>query len=128
MNGKQQRALQQSQSAPDVDETIVSLDPDSGISDQLRRRLLLLRFWQSAAGFWGAACGRRSWLLTAAILLLILLNVVASYGMNIWHRAIFDALEQRDATTVFFMSMVYFPLLGASVCLVVAQVYARMTT
>jgi putative ATP-binding cassette transporter len=128
MNGKQQGVLQQSQSAPDVDETIVSLDPDSGITDQLRRRLLLRRFWQSAAGFWGAAGGRRSWLLTGAILLLILLNLAVSYGMNIWNRAIFDALEQRDATTVFFLSMVYFPLLAASVCLVVAQVYARMAT
>ena len=128
MNGKHQGALRQSQSAPDVDETIVSLDPARGISDQLRRRLLLLRFWQSAAGFWGAAGGRGSWLLTGAILLLILLNLAVSYGMNIWNRAIFDALEQRDATTVFFLSMVYFPLLAASVCLVVAQVYARMTT
>jgi putative ATP-binding cassette transporter len=128
MNGKQQRVRQQSQSAPDVDEAIVSLDPDSGISDQLRRRLLLLRFWHSAAGFWGAAVGRRSWLLTGAILLLILLNLAVSYGMNIWNRVIFDALERRDATTVFFLSMVYFPLLAASVCLVVAQVYARMTT
>ena len=128
MNGKQQGALRQSQSAPDVDETIVSLDPASGLSDKLRRRLLLRRFWQSAAGFWGAAGGRRSWLLTGAILLLILLNLAASYGMNIWNRAIFDALEKRDAATVFFLSMIYFPLLAASVCLVVAQVYARMTT
>jgi vitamin B12/bleomycin/antimicrobial peptide transport system ATP-binding/permease protein len=129
MTGKQQGARQQSPNAQDVDETIVvSLDPDSGISDQLRRRLLLRRFWQSAAGFWGAAGGRWSRLLMGGILLLILLNLAVSYGMNIWNRAIFDALEKRDATTVFFMSMVYFPLLGASVCLVVAQVYARMTT
>jgi vitamin B12/bleomycin/antimicrobial peptide transport system ATP-binding/permease protein len=129
MTGKQQGARQQSQNAQEVDETIVvSLDPDRGISDQLRRRLLLRRFWQSGGGFWGAAGGRWSWLLMGGILLLILLNLAASYGMNVWNRAIFDALEKRDATTVFFMSMVYFPLLGASVCLVVAQVYARMTT
>ena len=129
MNGKQQGVLQQSPRTPDADETIVvSLDPESGISDQLRRRLLLRRFWQGAKGFWGAAGGRRSWLLTGAILLLILLNLAASYGMNIWNRAIFDALEKRDAGTVFFVSMVYFPLLAVSVCLVVAQVYARMTT
>jgi putative ATP-binding cassette transporter len=125
MNGKQQGALRQSKSAPDEDEMIVSLDPDSGITDQLRRRLLLR---QSAAGFWGAAGDRRSWLLTGAILLLILLNLAVSYGMNIWNRAIFDALEKRDAITVFFLSMVYFPLLAASVCLAVAQVFARMTT
>jgi hypothetical protein len=74
MNGKQQGVLRQSQSAPHAGETIVSLDPASGISDELRRRLLLLRFWQSAAGFWGAAGGRGSWLLTGAILPLMLLN------------------------------------------------------
>ena len=128
MNGKRQGPPQQSQSAPDEDETIVSLDPESGITDRRRRRLLLRRFWQGAAGFWGAAGGRRSWLLTGAILLLVLLNLAVSYGMNIWHRAIFDSLEKRDASTVFSLSMVYFPLLAASVCLVVAQVYARMTT
>jgi vitamin B12/bleomycin/antimicrobial peptide transport system ATP-binding/permease protein len=128
MNGKQQGVRRQSKGAPDEDETIVSLDPDSGITDQLRRRLLLRRFWQSAAGFWGAAGDRRSWLLTGAILLLILLNLAVSYGMNIWNRAIFDALEKRDTSTVFFLSMVYFPLLAASVCLAVAQVFARMTT
>ena len=128
MAGKQQGARAQSQNAGDVDETIVSLDPDSGLSDKRRRRLLLRCFWQSAAEFWGAAGGRQAWLLSAAILLLILLNLAASYGMNVWNRAIFDALEQRDASTVLFYSMVYFPLLAASVCLVVAQVYARMTT
>ena len=90
--------------------------------------MLLLRFGQSAAGFWGAAGGRGSWLLTGAILLLILLNLAVSYSMNIWNRTIFDALEQRDATTVLFLSMVYFPLLAANVCLVVAQIYVRMTT
>jgi hypothetical protein len=61
MNGKQQGVLQQSQRTPDADETVViSLDPESGISSQVRRRLLLLRFWQSAKGFWArrAAAGR----------------------------------------------------------------------
>ncbi len=128
MTGKQQGAPAQPQNALDMDETIVSLDPDSGISGKVRRRLLLRRFWQSASGFWAGKKGRRAWLLSGTILLLILLNLAASYGMNIWNRAIFDALEKRDATTVFFLSMVYFPLLGASVCLVVAQVHARMTT
>ena len=47
--------------------------------------------------------------------------------MNVWNRAIFDALEKRDSHTVLLLSMVYFPLLAASVCLFVGQVYARMT-
>jgi putative ATP-binding cassette transporter len=114
--------------AAELDETIISLDPESGLTDKRRRRLLLRRFWQSAGGFWGADGDRRAWVLSAAILLLILLGLAASYGMNIWNRAIFDALEKRDSSTVLFLSMIYFPLLAASVCLAVAQVYARMTT
>jgi putative ATP-binding cassette transporter len=47
--------------------------------------------------------------------------------MNVWNRAIFDGLEKRDSHTVLLLSMVYFPLLAASVCLFVGQVYARMT-
>jgi putative ATP-binding cassette transporter len=128
MADKQKAARKQSQKAQDADETIFSLDPASGLSEERRRRLLLRRFWQSAAGFWGAEGGRQAWLLTGVILLLILLNLAASYAMNLWNRAIFDALEKRDASTVLFYSMLYFPLLAASVCLMVGQVYARMTT
>ena len=128
MADKQKAARKQSQKAQDADETIFSLDPAKGLSEERRRRLLLRRFWQSAAEFWGAEGGRQAWLLTGVILLLILLNLAASYAMNLWNRAIFDALEKRDASTVLFYSMLYFPLLAASVCLMVGQVYARMTT
>jgi putative ATP-binding cassette transporter len=128
MNAKQQGAPARARNAPEVDETIVSLDPESGLSNKVRRRLLLRRFWQSAASFWSGPRGRRAWLLSAAILLLVLLNLAASYAMNVWNREIFDALEKRDGSTVLFLSMLYFPLLAASVCLVVGQVYARMTT
>ena len=37
----------------DIDEMIVEIDPHSEEGKRLRRRLLLRRFWQSAAGFWG---------------------------------------------------------------------------
>jgi hypothetical protein len=56
MAGKQKAARKQSQKdrdskkAQDTDETIFSLDPASGLSEDRRRRLLLRRFWQSAAG------------------------------------------------------------------------------
>ena len=96
MADKQKAARKQSQKAQDADETIFSLDPANGLSEERRRRLLLRRFWQSAAEFWGAEGGRQAWLLTGVILLLILLNLAASYAMNLWNRAIFDALEKRD--------------------------------
>lgn len=96
-------------------------------SNRLRRHLLLQRFWKSAAGFWRSGGGRHSWILSGTILLTILLNLLTSYGMNIWNREIFDALERRDSATVLFWSIIYFPLLVASVCVVIAQVYSQMT-
>ena len=58
---------------------------------------------------------RLSWVLGGALLLIILLNLATSYGMNLWRREIFDALEKRDSETVLLLSMLYFPLLAASV-------------
>jgi len=101
-----------------------ALDPDA---KRLKRHLLLLRFWKSATGFWRSGGDRLSWTLSGTILLTVLLNLATSYGMNIWNREIFDALERRDSSTVLFWAIFYFPLLVASVCLIVGQVYAQMT-
>src|SRR5215510_9891363 len=61
-------------------------------------------------------------------MLTIVLNLITSYGMNLWTRGIFDALQERDSHAILFLSMVYLPLLAASVAFTVLQVYARMTT
>ena len=112
----------------DLNEVIVELDPQDESSNKIKRRLLLRRFWQSAFGFWSNVRGHRvSWVLTGAIFLLILLTLAASYGMNVWNREIFDALEKRDASRTLFIALIYFPLLAASVCVAVAQIYAKMT-
>jgi vitamin B12/bleomycin/antimicrobial peptide transport system ATP-binding/permease protein len=112
----------------DIDQTIVDLDPEDQRSDKLRRRLLLRRFWESAASFWRGKGRRASWLLTAGILLTIVFNLVVSYGMNVWNRAIFDALEKHESSRVLLLSLIYFPLLASSVLFMSTQVYARMTT
>jgi vitamin B12/bleomycin/antimicrobial peptide transport system ATP-binding/permease protein len=90
-------------------------------------RHLLRGFWQSARGFWGAPGLRLAWLLSAALLAIILLNLSASYGMNVWHRVIFDALQSKDSDSVLLLSALYVPLLAGSVLLSVIQVCARMT-
>ena len=97
-------------------------------SRRLRRHLLLRRFWKSAKGFWCAEGDRYSWILSGTILFNVFIILAASYGMNVWTRAIFDALERRDGQTVLFWSVIYLPLLAASVCSWRRQVYARMTT
>jgi vitamin B12/bleomycin/antimicrobial peptide transport system ATP-binding/permease protein len=93
---------------------------------ELKSRDLLRRFWNSAAGFWlyGTSV---SWFLSGALLFIVLLNLATSYGMNVWHRVIFDALQASDSHTVLLLSMLYVPLLAASVFLSVMQTCARMT-
>src|SRR5437879_3893795 len=111
MADNHQNAPAQAQDGPELNEVIVDLDPSDETSNKLRRRLLLRRFWQSARSFWGVARGRRrSWALSGIVLFLILLSLAASYGMNLWNRAIFDALEQHDASSVLVISLIYFPL------------------
>src|SRR5258707_6985036 len=111
----------------DIESKIANLPADEA-SNRLRRRLLLARFWRSARAFWARRGDRLAWLLTGTILLTVLLYLAASYGMNVWNRAIFDALERRDAGTVLYLSLIYVPLLIASVAVMLLQVYARMTT
>jgi putative ATP-binding cassette transporter len=47
-------------------------------------------------------------------------------GMNAWNRAIFDALQNRDAPAVARLSLLYFVILAVSVLFGVAQVHFRM--
>src|SRR3979411_751507 len=112
----------------DIEGRIADLALDDEASNRLRRRLLLRRFWRSARGFWGSGGARLGGLLTGTILLTVLLYLAAAYGMNVWNRAIFDALERRDGGTVLYLSLIYVPLLAASVAVMLLQVYARMTT
>ena len=105
-----------------LDERAAS-DPNDPAIVRLRRRALIRRFWHSASHYWGKNGGRLARVLTGATLLVVLFNLAASYGMNLWNRAIFDALEKHDAGSVLFISLIYFPLLAASVCFGVLQVY-----
>ena len=128
MNATTPTAGEQSEDDSEDIETKIADLPADEASNRLRRRLLLARFWRSARGFWGPHGDRLAWLLTGTILLTVLLYLAASYGMNVWNRAIFDALERHDGGTVLYLSLIYVPLLVASVAVMLLQVYARMTT
>ncbi|TIW04750.1 MAG: hypothetical protein E5V70_12555, partial [Mesorhizobium sp.] len=41
-----------------------------------------------------------AWPLTIGLLILICVNVGFQYGINVWNRAIFDAIEQRNARII----------------------------
>jgi vitamin B12/bleomycin/antimicrobial peptide transport system ATP-binding/permease protein len=109
---------------PEVVETDPELSPEE--AEQVRKDYLLTRFWISARGFWGAGGDRLAWAFSIGLLILIVTNVGFQYGINVWNRAIFDAIEKRDAAAVFTLTGVFFPLAIGSVLLGVAQVYARL--
>lgn len=107
-----------------------AVEPDSQLTpeeaEQARKKYLLRRFWISGRGYWSRHGDKLSWPLTIGLLVLIGVNVGFQYGINVWNRNIFDAIEKRDAHTVYFLSAVFVPLVLGSMSLVVAQVYLRM--
>src|SRR5712671_6158791 len=109
---------------PELVEPDPDLTPEE--AEQARRDYLLTRFWISARSFWGSNGDRLAWAFSIGLLILIVVNVGFQYGINVWNRAIFDAIEKRDSATVLYLSAVFFPLAIGSVLLGVAQVFARM--
>src|SRR5688572_17780605 len=117
---KDPQSASSSEASSETDKSHASKDKikaseDAGAdTEKLRRRYLLRRFWQTASGFWGGSRNRLAWILSAALLLIILFNIAASYGMNLWNRAIFDALERKESENVLRLSMIYFAILAVS--------------
>src|SRR5258707_12168310 len=95
--------------------------------DQQTRQYLLARFWEAALGFWRRGGGRTAWLLTLTVITIALVNLGLQYRLNVWHRAMFDALDKRDGSGVLYQSMIFFPLIFASVSVAAAATYAKLT-
>jgi vitamin B12/bleomycin/antimicrobial peptide transport system ATP-binding/permease protein len=93
------------------------------VADQRR---LLARFWMIAAGFWTHARWR-SWPITAALIVIVLLQLAIQYGLNVWNRDFFNALERRDSTALWTQAVLFVPLAGLSIALAIASVWGRMT-
>ena len=98
---------------PEVVEPDPEMSPEE--AEQARKDYLLTRFWISARGYWGESGDRLAWLFSIGLLILIVANVGFQYGINVWNRAIFDAIEKRDSATVFYLTAVFFPLAIGSV-------------
>jgi len=96
--------------------------------DEAARRRLMSRFWRTATQFWGRNGDRRAWILTGALGVILALQLLVQYRVNVWNRDIFNALEQKDSSAVLFQALMYLPLICASVLVAVSGIYCRMTT
>ena len=95
--------------------------------DRPTRQYLLARFWEAALGFWRQGGGQTAWVLTLAVLTLALVHLGLQYRLNVWHRVMFDALDKRDGSGVLSQSLLFFPLILASVSVGAASTYVKLT-
>lgn len=109
---------------PDAVDEDMHLTPEQ--AERARKKFLLKRFWISARGYWSRRGDRIAWPCSIGLLALIGMNVGFQYGLNIWNREIFDAIEQRNAPTVYHLGMIFPLLVLGSVALVTGQVFVRM--
>jgi vitamin B12/bleomycin/antimicrobial peptide transport system ATP-binding/permease protein len=97
-------------------------------NDTSQGRSLFSRFWACASGFWERKHARVSWLLTAALVAIAVVQIAVQYRLNYWNRDFFNALERRDAVRLWQEAWLFAPLAGLSILLSVASVWGRMTT
>jgi putative ATP-binding cassette transporter len=91
------------------------------------RRYLFHRFWESGLGFWRRGGDSAAWPVTASLTVGIAVQIGLAYLLTVWNRAMFDGLEQHDASRVLHQSIV-FPLLAVAIVVAaVAVVWFRMT-
>lgn len=88
---------------------------------------LLVRFWQSASGFWRGPDAWRAWLLIAMLLATVVLQLLTQYRLNFWSRDFFNALAQKDSAELWVQALGLLPIAAVSVVLAITSVWGRMT-
>jgi vitamin B12/bleomycin/antimicrobial peptide transport system ATP-binding/permease protein len=91
------------------------------------QKRLWSRFWASAAEYWRGPTAIEAWVLTAALVLVVIAQLFVQYRLNFWNRDFFNALEQRDSAMLEFQALMFLPLAGSAVALASLSVWGRMT-
>jgi vitamin B12/bleomycin/antimicrobial peptide transport system ATP-binding/permease protein len=94
--------------------------------EKSRQTSLALSFWRTARNFWFSNAYLSAWILTAAAVAFVILEVYFQYRLNVWNRVVFDALEQRDGSIVRSQALLFVPLAIGSTASAILIVYFRM--
>jgi putative ATP-binding cassette transporter len=90
------------------------------------RRGFLAQFWRIARSYYTAKGDRRrAWLLTIAVVVLTLVQILVQLRFNIWNRDFFNALENRDRPAFYGQLWTLLLLLLAAMGSAVAQLWAK---
>ena len=90
------------------------------------RKALLRRFWATATGFWVGKTATRAWLLSIALIAIVLAQIGVQYRITVWTKDVFDAIEVKNGPELWHQAWVLLPLALVSIALAVVAVYARM--
>src|ERR1043166_7685172 len=86
----------------------------------------LRAYWRLAGSYWTGPMALQAWTLTLLSLVLVIGNIVVQYGINIWNRSFFNALERHDAGFVYRAIAVFVSLALAAALVAVLQLVFRM--
>src|ERR1700748_2626559 len=78
-------------------------------------------YWRIADAYWTGPSAVQAWSLTLISLVLVVGNIVVQYGINLWNRSFFNALEQRDHTFVYKAIAIFLALAFAAAIVAVLQ-------
>jgi ABC-type uncharacterized transport system fused permease/ATPase subunit len=102
------KGTQDTEKSRGAEEKIKALERPHADAGELKKALSTSALLEERGRFWGKRGSACRGFFPEPFLLIILLNLATSYGMNLWNREIFDALEKRDSQTVLFLSMLTF--------------------
>jgi putative ATP-binding cassette transporter len=83
-------------------------------------------FFRISRGFWKGESRRTAWLLTGAVALLVLADIGVALLVNRWNKFFFDALEQKNVSSVTLGVGIVIVLALAAAGIAVVLVHARM--
>ena len=83
-------------------------------------------YWRLAGDYWRGPTAAQAWSLTVISLLLVVGNIIVQYGINLWNRAFFNALQQHDASFAYQAILLFLVLAFAAALVAVLQLIFRM--
>jgi vitamin B12/bleomycin/antimicrobial peptide transport system ATP-binding/permease protein len=83
-------------------------------------------YWRLAGAYWKGPTAVQAWSLTLISFVLVVGNIVVQYGINLWNRSFFNALERHDQTFAYQAVAIFLALAFAAALVAVMQLVFRM--
>jgi vitamin B12/bleomycin/antimicrobial peptide transport system ATP-binding/permease protein len=101
----------------------VTIDPSD---ERPNPRGSVRAYWRLAGDYWKGATALQAWGLTIAGFVLVVGNIVVQYGINLWNRSFFNALQNHDVSFAYQAIVLFFILAFLAALVAVLQLIFRM--